>query len=258
MTTASALRRLPLAVTAAALLAACTSSGSAGASGTAPVPSGMPTAVAKLSTFISSAAQRVTSAHLHVGIKLSAEQLSGRGAERLSDGEVVALDLTANLAGAGDIHVVYVNGTTYATLPASMDSSGKYLIVTSDSPNPVIHQLAPYLGAALAAVSPGRLGAIARAAPSVDVQGTRSVAGVQATHYSLEVDPTKLPSDLQDALPVSGQPLPLDLYVARDGKLVEASLHLNVQGQDIPIDVKFSDYNAPVSITPPTPGQIGH
>jgi hypothetical protein len=248
--------RLLLAVPAALLLAACTGSGGSSPSSSAPAPGGMPTAAPALGALVKHAVADLRSAHLSVGLNLSAETLSGTGDEQLSDGRLAALDLTTNLAGAGAIRVVHVEGQTYAKLPTSMNPSGKpYLLVSSDSSNPTVHQLAPYLDAALTAVSPASLGVLAGAAQSVDVKGTQTVNGTPTTHYALVVDVTKVPPALLGTA-ATGHTLPLDLYVARDGRPAQADLHLNVQGQDVPIDVKFSDFNKQVSITPPPAGQV--
>ena len=250
--------RLLLALPAVALLAACTSSGKSAPSSSAPVPQGMPTTTAKLSALVTSAAARISAAHLQVGLNLSAEQLTGTGDEKLAGGDLAALDLTTRLAGAGDIHVVYTDGKTYAKLPASMNPSGKpYLLVTPDSSNATIQQLAPYLGAAVTAVSPGQLGLAAAAAPTADVKGTQTVDGTEATRYALQVEVAKLPSAIKGQLPAGSRSLPLDLYVTSNGRLVKADLGLTVQGENVPIDVEFSDFNQPVTITSPPAGQVG-
>lgn len=249
--------RLLVVLPVAALLAACTSSGK-GPSSSAAVPHGMPTGVHELSELVTSAARDVTSAHLQLGLNLSAAQLAGTGDEKLSSGEAAQLDLTANLAGAGAIRVIYDFGHTYAKLPTSMNPHGKpYLLVTPNSSNATIRQLAPYIRAALAAVSPGTLGLVAAAAPAAEIQGTQTIDGEVATHYALQVDTAKLTSLLGSELVADAKSLPLDLYVTGAGRVVKADLGLTVQGVNVPIDVKFSDYNAPVSISAPPADQIG-
>lgn len=244
-----------IAVPVTALLAACSGGGSATS-----VPNGMPTTATALGALVRSGAADLTSARLRITLDLSAEQLAGAGEEELRGGEVSAVDLTANLVGAGAIRVVHVDGRTYAKLPPSMNPTGTpYLRVTADSSNPTIHELSPYLDAALTAVSPANLGKLAAVAQEVEVDGARTVNGMPVTHYALKVDATKLDPAFpgRAALSAGGKQLPLDLYIARDGRPAQADLRLTAQGQDVPIDVKFSGYNNPVSINAPPPGQIG-
>lgn len=220
----------------------------------------MPTTAAGLSSLMSSAAADLTSAHIQVELNIAGAPLSGTGVEQLSAGKVTALDLTANLAGVGAIHVIIVDGKTYVQLPTSMNPGGKpYLSVTPDSSNATIHELAPYLDAALIAVSPASLSTLAGAAKSIEVKGTQTINGVLATHYVIEVDLAKLPASFpgKDQLAAGGPSVPLDLYVARDGKATQADLRLDVLGQPVPIVVKFSDYNTPVSITAPPAAEVG-
>jgi len=220
----------------------------------------MPTTATALSSLMSSAAADLTSAHIQVGLNIAGAALSGTGVEQLSAGKVTALDLTANLAGVGTIHVIIVDGKTYAQLPTSMNPSGKpYLLVTPDSSNATVHELAPYLDAALIAVSPASLSALAGAAKSIEVKGTQTINGVLATHYIIEVDLAKLPASFpgKDQLAAGGGSVPLDLYVAGDGRPAQADLRLDVLGQPVPIVVRFSEYNAPVSITAPPAAEVG-
>src|SRR5947208_4557188 len=92
---ASALLVLPALVA----LAACTGSGKGPAHSGSPVPSGMPSDAAELSSLVRSAVAGITSAHVNLGLSVSAQTLAGSGDEQLSHGRLVGLDLTENLSG---------------------------------------------------------------------------------------------------------------------------------------------------------------
>jgi hypothetical protein len=243
-------------------LASCTSSGDAGQTGS-PVPSNMPTDAAGLSSLVQSAVAAVTSAHVKVGLNLSAQALTGQGDEQLSDGKLVGLDLTEKLPGdSGTIQVIVSDGKTYANLPKALNPLGTpWLLVTPDSANPIVKQLAPSLDAALTAVSLGSLSVLVGAAKSVDVKGTTTIGGALATHYAIEVEIAKLPSTLpgRAELAASGaDTLPLQLYVDTEGRPVRAGPELTVQGASVSINVDYSRYNKPVTITPPPASQVGN
>jgi hypothetical protein len=252
------MRRLLVAVLAGALLAGCTSSGSPSRTGGA-TPSGLPTTAAGLSARIIAASAALSSAHLEVTLTLSGASASGTGNEQLSANSLQALDITLNVPGVGAVRVVHTDGNTYAKLPPALNTSGKpYVAVTSDSSNPTVQLLAPYVGAAVAAVTPGELGKLVAGARSVDVAGKQTVAGVQATHYAVKVDPAKLDTATRTELGDAGtKPLPLDLWVGQDGRPARASLGLPVAGQQVPIEVTFTDYDKPVDISAPPADQIG-
>jgi hypothetical protein len=243
-------------------LGSCTSSGSKSTQTGSPVPSGMPTDAAGLSSLVGSAVAGITSAHVNLGLNLSATTLAGSGDEQLSGGRLVGLDLTENLAnGGGTIRLIVAGGKTYAKLPKKLNPFGKpWLLVSTNSTNPLVNQLAPYLDSALSAVSLGSLSALVGAAKSVTVKGTATIRGTQATHYSIDVEVAKLPASLpgRSELTASGaDTLPLELYVADDGRPLRAGPGLTVQGQDVAITVDFVNFNQPVSITAPPSSQVG-
>jgi hypothetical protein len=241
-------------------LAACSSSGKGGSAGN--VPAGMPTTATRLAALVQSAVQHVTSAHLRLDIQIAGTALTGAGDETLSGGKLVALDLTENFpGGAGSIRVISVGGKTYAQLPTSMNTSGKpYLLVTPNSRNTVIRQLASSLDTALTSASLGGVPVFLRAAKSIKGDGTAKVGGVNAVHYSVVVDIAKLPASLpgRDQLKSSGvSTLPLELYVDRQGRPVKVAEQLQVQGQNVSTTALVTDYNKPVTISAPPANQVG-
>ena len=242
----------------AAVLAACSSSGGGGSS----IPSGMPTDAAGLGTLLQTAVTKITSAHIALDITLAGEQLTGSGDEKLSNGQLTALDLTENLpSGGGQIRVIMVDGKTYAKLPAAFNSSGKpYLLVTPSSNNQVIRQLAGSLDSALSSASLGSVSTFTKAAKSVEGKGTETINGVETVHYSIVVDVAHLPDSMpgKSDLTASGiATLPLELYVDRSGRPVQITEEFTVQGSKVSTKSTVSHYNEPVTITAPPSGQVG-
>lgn len=249
-------------LSAVAALAACTSSGNGHTAGGASTSGSTPTTAAGLATLLQSAVGKITSAHVRLDASLSGQSLSGQGDEKLSHGKLQALDLTENLpAGVGSARIIIVNGKTYAKLPTSMNPTGKpYLLVSPNSSNPVVKQIAASLDSALSSASLGEVSAFLNSAKSVDVKGHETVNGVPTTHYTVVVDVAKLPSNItgKSALAASGvNTLPLDLYVDKQGRPVQLTEKLKVQGQDVSTKLTVTRYNQPVSITAPPASQIG-
>lgn len=242
---------------AAALLTSCSSSG-----GGPSAPSGMPTDASGLGRLLASGVGGIRSAHIKLDLNLGGQELTGSGDEKLADGQLVALDLTENLpGGAGAIRVIVVNGTAFAKLPSSMNSSGKpYLVVSPSSSNQVIRQLASSLESALSSASLGSVTTFSKAAKSVDMKGAETVAGVPTTHYAIVVDISKLPADMPgkaDLVKSGLDTLPLDLYIDHSGRPVQITEEFTVQGTKVSTKATVSDYNKPVTITAPPANQVG-
>jgi hypothetical protein len=266
-----ALLALPLALA----MAACTSSStsgkgqtaSAGSTGGASVSSapsggsGTPADAAGLGRRMQSAVRGIQTAHISLNVDAAGQQLSGAGDEKLSNGRLVGMDLTESLpGGAGSIEIIIINNRKYAKLPSSMNTSGKpYVLITAQSSNPVVKELAGSLDSALSSASVGSVSAFVTAADSVTVKGSESVEGVATTHYSVVVDVAKLPASLpgKDALVSSGlKTLPIELYIDSAGRPVQVTEHFAVSGQTVSTDVKVTRYNEPVTITEPPADQV--
>lgn len=201
-------------------------------------------------------------AHISLDVNAAGEALTGSGDEQLSAGKLVAMDLKESLpGGAGDIEIIIVDGKTYAKLPTSLNPTGKpYLLVTTNSTNAVVKQLASSLDSALSSASLGSVSAFITAADSVQDKGKATIDGVSATHYAIVVDIAKLPASLpgKDALASSGlTTLPLDLYIDDKGRPVQVSENFKVQDQQVSTTVKVSAYDHPVTITAPPANQVG-
>jgi hypothetical protein len=265
-----------LALSSALALGACTSStsgkgqvdgstpagqSSAGQTPSSPSSGGKPTDAAGLGGLMQTAIAGIKTAHITLDINAAGQKVSGVGDEKMLGGKLIAMDLTENLpGGAGSIRLIIVDGKTYAKLPPSLNTSGKpYILVSPNSTNPTVKALAGSLDSALSSASLGSVGAFVTAAKSVVLKGTATVDGVQTSHYSIVVDIAKLPASLpgKDELSAGGlSTLPLELYIDDQGRPVQVTESLQVQGQSISTDVKVSDYNKPVSVTAPPASQV--
>jgi hypothetical protein len=241
---------------AALAVAGCTSSGKPAANST----SHQPITATQLAAMIEAAIAKVSSARFDLDVSIAGQALTGSGSEQLEHGKLVAVDVTEQLP-QGAVHVILVNGKTYAKLPKSLNPTGKpYLTVTTSSSNPVIKTLAGSVNSALASASLGDISLFAKAAKSFRSDGPATVAGVSATHYTIVVDLTKLPdsySAKQSLLAGGVTTLPLDLYVDQQGRPVEFAENFTTQGEPVKTKLTITGYNAPVSITAPPADQIG-
>jgi hypothetical protein len=269
-------RRLCAVLALPCLLAACSSStsgkgstGSSGAAGSskgaggssAAAPAGKPTDAAGLGGMMQSAIAGITSAHIALDVDAAGQKVTGAGDEKLSGGKLVAMDITEGLPGGnGTMRLIIVGGKTYAKLPPSLNNSGKpYVLVTPNSRNATVRALAGTLDSALSSASIGSVGAFITAAKTVKLDGTETVDGINATHYSIVVDIAKLPADLpgKDALVKSGlTALPLELYIDDQGRPIRVNEDFKVGGQEVSSNVTVSNYNKPVTITAPPAGQV--
>jgi hypothetical protein len=240
-----------------ALLAGCTSSGGSAPStpaGASPSPSSA--AAAQLADKVQHGVAGLTSAHLQV----LAGALGGNiaGDVNFADGHTTASDMTLD-QGGGPVEVITVNGTSYAKLPTSQNTSGKpWVQVKTDSSNEFVRALAGTLTLTTAATSLGALtGLLGTAVTSVKHIGPEPLAGVQADHYLVTVDPKKATGELASVLSVAGtKPLPVDLWIDSQGRPLQIKIAVPFGRSSLPLLVKVSKLNAPVHISAPPASQV--
>lgn len=247
----------PFAVAAFAL-GACTSSSPAPGPSSTSHPTGTSTSIstAQLTRTIDSALSSLTSVHLRLQTVLSGQRLTGSGDLRLSAGKVTAADVTQALPGGlGDVRVVIVGGQTYAQLPPVLRTgSAPWLRVSGTSGSATVRSLAAVVGSILDIVSPAGVVTLTRAATSTVSHGVSELDGVRVTHYSLSVDPGRLPKS--SGLAGGRSPIPVELYVDAHGHLVRVQGRFTVLGQRIATTVDLSRFGAPTKITAPPADQV--
>jgi hypothetical protein len=218
-----------------------------------------PTDAPGLAAFLREGTASIRSAHLELEVDAAGNKITGTGNETLSQGRADAFDLTETIPGIGDIRVLMVDEQTYVQLPAGLNPSAKpWLLISTDSANPVVQQLATSLQSVTSSSSLDQYTAFTEAA-TVKLVGTEQVDGVPATHYALTVDVTRLPNDTpgrSDLLTAGLVKLPVDLWVDEKGRPVKVSEELTVQNQKVTTLVTLGDFDEKVTITAPPPDQV--
>lgn len=219
----------------------------------------MPTDAPGLAAFLRDGTASIESAHLEISVDAAGTTITGSGDETLANGRAEALDLTETIPGAGEVRVLMVDGQTYVQLPTGINPSDKpWLLISADSSNPVVQQLAASLQSVTDTSSLDQYTAFTEAA-AVEVVGEEDVDGVRTTHYALTVDVTELPNDTpgrSDILGAGVMRLPVDLWVDERGRPVKVSQELTVQGQQVTAVVTLGNFDEPVSITAPPADQV--
>ncbi|MDT4899860.1 MAG: hypothetical protein QOJ78_790 [Pseudonocardiales bacterium] len=273
-------RTAVLVVPAALALAACSSSGTGGGgtsvTSTTPPVKGAESAVGsssrtsdssssrdaiRLSALLRSGLADVKTAHVDLNVAIAGQSITGSGDEKLNNGKVEALRLTENLTGLGSLEIIITGGKNYAKLPGGLNKTGKpYVLLSPNSSDPTIKSLATSLESTKSSASLDSVINFVTAASSVKDAGTESVGSVATTHYTIVVDPTKLPSDFpqRSAIISSGlTSIPVELYLDGHGRPVLVTEKITVQGRSVSTKVTTSKYNQPVAITAPPASQVG-
>lgn len=219
-----------------------------------------PTTAAGLGGLMQSALPSITSLQFKLTAGAAGINVTGSGAEQLESGKLKAMDIKESVPQAGDVEILVAGGKTYAKLPASENSSGMpWTLVTTSSSNPVIQQMAASLDQTLSSASVSSYSDFIKAAKSVHYEGQDTVEGTDTSHYTVVVDVTKLPASVENkqALAETGiTELPLELYVDSQGRPWKVTEDFTVQGQHVTVDFSVTDYNTPVTITPPPADQV--
>ncbi|HEU5267608.1 MAG TPA: hypothetical protein VFU35_12955, partial [Jatrophihabitans sp.] len=190
------------------------------------------------------------------------QELTVTGDEKLDNGKVSAMKLSETLpGGAGTIEIIVADGKIYAKLPPPINDTGKpYLLMTETSRNAQVRQLAKSINSSLTTASASGYAVFAQAADSLKLVGPTTVNGAPATHYSIVMNPAKLPPSYpskQELVDSGIGTIPLELYIDDHGRPVEMDEHFTLNGQSVETKATFSDYNAPVFISAPPPTEVG-
>ena len=200
----------------------------------------------------------IRTARFTVRSQLVGQSVTGSGDEVLAGGRLTGLSATATLPGSlGDVALVVTGGRTFAKLPKALSSSPKpWTAITADSSNPVVAQLASFVDTALTAASLDNLAHVAGAASSVRDLGAATVGGVAATHFRVQVDPTRLPSSLAGKAGLGTASIPAEIWVDAKGRPVQVRVALKVSGSATDTTIGFSRFDAPVTVTAPPASQV--
>lgn len=223
-------------------------------------PASAPTDAAGLANLLRRGISSVSSVHLVLTVTAPNQTISSNGDAKLAAGTLQALDITEQIGSVGKRRLLIVDQATYAQVPGAANQAGKpWVLVSKDSTNPAVRNLAASLEAVRRSASLDHFSAFATAAQRVTLVGKDSVNGTAVNHYSIEVDVAKLPENTpgrQPLLAAGITTLPIELYVDDQGRPVKATQDMTVQGQHTSTVIEFSKFNAPVTITAPPPDQV--
>ncbi|MBE7187539.1 hypothetical protein [Jatrophihabitans endophyticus] len=229
-------------------------SGTATPTTTAPSSSSSPSL--SLAAKLGQGLTKADTAHLTLNISAAGQAIVGRGDEQLSKGRLVALDLTETVTNSISLRLVIVHGKTYVRLPSSLNQSGKpWQLVSTNSSNATIRQLATSLASTQSSASLSSVTALVSAARSVK-QTSSSATG---TTYSVDVDPSKLPGSYEgkQALVAAGlTSLPITIRLDPEGRPTLVTEHLSVEGQKVSTKITIGSYNKAVHIAAPPASQV--
>jgi hypothetical protein len=191
------------------------------------------------------------------------EIISASGDEELNHGKTTAMDLSLNIPSVGSMREILLDGKIYLRLPDGFAGPKPWAEVGPNSTDPALQQLF----SSLQSVSQTGSGSFAQVALFLQVatnlqyEGTGPVNGTTAGHYKLSIDVTKLPASFPDKstlIQAGVTSIPIDLWADAQGRLVQMVEDITVQGQQVNVTVGLGNFDAPVHITAPPPGQVSH
>lgn len=218
--------------------------------------------VAKLGHQMVESVATVHSATFKMTIEAAGQKINGAGSETLRNGKLAAADISEDLSalGQGTIRVIISHHKAYAQLPSELNPSGKpWVLVSENSANPVISQMASTMHETMNNASIATYGYFAQAASDMTKVGNESVNGVPTTHYSTELDLNKLPEDFPNRSMMQSagvNRIPVEMWVDAQHRPIKVETSATVQGQSVHADFLITGYNKPVTITPPPAAKV--
>ena len=226
-------------------------SGSAAAGGQAsPAPD-----AAHLGARMLAAVDTLTSLHLTLGGTAG----DGSGDATMSQGKTTASDMTIDTAGV-QVEVRTIGSKTWVKLPAAQRTNGKpWALVSATSSNAAIRAMAASMQTTQSMTSVSSFLNLVRATTKFRVVGADTVNGAPATHYALTVDLTKVdfPGQLGQVIQQAHiTAVPVDLWTDSHDRPVQLSENISVGGHSVTVQVGVSDFDKPVTISPPPSDQV--
>ena len=243
-------RRLLAAALLPAALAGCSSSSSG-------APTGRTVEPAALAARLDTALTALTSAHLDI----DAGALGGTSTAdvQLAGGRSTATDVHLTQSGQ-HVEVVTVGGTSYAKIPPAANDSGKpWVAVDADSSNTIAESLATTVSVSDVTTSLSVVSGLVRSATDVREIGSDRAGGVDATRYTMKLNPQKGTgnSTLDGLLKTLGSSsIPVDLWLDGSDRPVKFTLHIALGSTALPVTVAISRFDAPLSITAPPASEV--
>jgi hypothetical protein len=200
----------------------------------------------------------ITTAHVRYTVDNAGQAATITAVGRFKAGAVTAIALTDPINPTESVHIVIIGQSIYLQLPASLNHFGKpWVLATPHSSDPLIQGLSSISSAKDATSIVSVLGYV-QAGQSVRNDGASDLNGVAGTKYSVLVDVAKLPSN-PDNQPLIGsglKTLPMDIWIDAQGRVLRVHETYTVQGQNIDMDIAYSKFNTPATITAPPSDQV--
>lgn len=228
-----------------------TSGGSTG-NGPAPATSSSASPAVSLAARLGQGLSRARTAHLNLEIAAAGTVISGSGDESLSNGKLVALDLSETVSSSLSLRLIIVRGKTYVRLPSTLNHSGKpWQLVTPNSSDPTVRTLASSLSSTQNSASLSSV--------TMFVAAARSVRRIGTDSYLVDVDPQKLPDSYegkQQLVNAGVTSIPVRITIDSLGRPVTVAENFSVQGHQVKVKFSVGRYNKPVHITAPAARQV--
>jgi hypothetical protein len=218
-----------------------------------------PTDAAGLADLLHRGISSVSTVHLALNVTSPGQTINSEGDAKLASGTLRDLDITEELGSAGKRRLLIVDQATYAQVPGANQAGKPWVLITRDSPNPAVRNMATSLEAVRKSASLDHFSTFASAAQSIKLVGKEALNGTPVTHYLINVDVAKLPENTPGRQPLLGAgitTLPIELYIDDQGRPLKATQDITVQGQHTSTVIMFSKFNAPVSISAPPADQV--
>ena len=192
------------------------------------------------------------------------------------DGKVTGMSVDMTIISRGmllTLTVVAVGGSLFvrsAALASELHLTQPWLLISADSSNPEIAQIAMTLSAILEGIGPAEYEQFAAAILAAADLGQDTVDGAPAHHFRALVDAEKSvaapdltvpplpPTEPTEASTSSGEPLPVqvDLWLDELGRVVTTTTRQTVANEQTVTTNHVIGFNPPVTITAPDPADV--
>jgi hypothetical protein len=266
-------RRLVPAVAVFALALGLTACGSSGGSTTADdsAGSGSGTAVSHVTKThalfadMTEAMGQATSAKVRFTSAALTQQVTGTGTFRF--GRAPAADLSVTVAGQGLIHIVVLPKAFYLKLPRTTPglAPGKsWIKISSGGDDALSAAFGPMLDQFRQSLDPKSSADMLSSTAAVTRVGPQVVGGVATTKYTATVDLAKVAKAVGGSLATqykglrTSQTTTLDYTLWVDAKSLPRKFSTTIETPqgDVTATGTYSDWGAPVTVTPPKPSEI--
>ena len=221
-----------------------------------------PQDAAGLAKTVQEATQKLSTLSFTSEVSAAGQVISGSGQQKMSNGKLEAAKISQSMGEMGQMDIIIVDGKVYLKLPPALGvttDAQPWVEVSENSSNPVIATMWSSLKPTLETSPVNTYSSFIEATSSVTLVGPETLDGVETSHYSVVIDPGKLPAGSQEKAQLEAAGLdsiPTDMWIDKSGRPVKMVQKLDVQGQAMSTTMTFGDYDAAVDISAPAAGEI--